>query len=99
MATPVSISAYIAQAQAQGLTWASIRAALQFMAISAVVDNGAVVGTGADGVSVSFSSMDALFAAMQMCRNFEIQDAGAVIMTPEFSPDGGQGVGASWGSN
>lgn len=97
MATPVTIAAYIAQAQAQGITYAQMEAALKYMAIAAVTDDlGRVTATGTDGTTVSFSSMDALFAAIANCRKFAIEDAGPQIMAPEFAPAGSTGSSGSF---
>ena len=97
MATPVTISAYVAQARAQGVTFADLLVALQYMAISAIADDlGRVTATGSDGTSISFSSMDALFAAMDMCRKIMIQDQGPQILNSEFAPAGNAGYSGGW---
>lgn len=99
MATPITINAYVVQAQAQGITFAQMLSALQYMALSAITDDmGRVIGTGSDGTSISFSSMDALFTAMANCRLFAMQDAGPQILNVEFAPVGSTGQSGAYNS-
>ena len=89
MATPTSIALYIAQANAQGVTYAQLAASLKYMAISAITDDlGRVTATGSDGTTIAFTSMDALFAAIKMCYQLATFHAGTQVMNPEFAPAG-----------
>lgn len=97
MATPTTVSAYIVQARAQGVTFADLLVSLQYMAISAIADDlGRVTATGSDGTSISFTSMDALFAAIDMCRKIMIQDQGPQILNTEFAQAGNAGYSGGW---
>lgn len=99
MATPTTIAAYIAQAQATGVTYAQLESSLAYMAISAITDgSGRVTATGSDGTSISFTSMDALFTAIAMCKRLALMDAGARILAPEFAPAGSSGSSNGWSS-
>jgi hypothetical protein len=99
VATPITISAYLVQAKAQGIGFADILESLKYMALGAIADDqGRVTGTGSDGTSISFSSMDALFAAMNMCRKFTVEDAGPQTLNVEFAPAGSSGSGGGYNS-
>lgn len=99
MATPITISAYLAQARAQGIGFTDILESLKYMALAAITDDqGRVTGTGSDGTSISFSSMDALFAAMNLCRKFATEDAGPQTLNVEFAPADSSGSGGGYNS-
>lgn len=89
MATPTTIAAYITQATATGVTYAQLEASLKYMAVSAITDDqGRVNAIASDGTSIGFTSMDALFNAIALCKRLALMDAGPCILAPEFAPAG-----------
>lgn len=99
MATPITISAYIAQALALGSTYAQLEASLRYVAFAAAADDIARTnGTASDGTSIQFASIDALMSAIALCRRFAMEDAGPQTLNFEAAPAGSTGSGGGYNS-
>lgn len=93
-----NIQSAISLAILGGITYDQLEKLLLVAQALAIANNGRyLVNVGDGSTNLGMMSADGIMTALELVRKFKAQDAGPVIMTPEFSPDGASGVGSGWG--
>lgn len=87
MATPSSISAFVTQATAQGLTFAQIRDCVKYAMIAGMSDDGRTVTImTSDGTTMGVLSYEAAANALRILHELALGDIGPQALAPQFMP-------------